>query len=292
MDKPKGNEPSRPARLSWADRKRGQKRGMRRGSVFPVRLTAEQRARLEQLQAETAGPDALGPFLVWAAERAALARVLPARDRAGNTGPRYYPARPGNTPPASSSGITRSMIGAAGAGNTSAAKGRLILDLCAGSGAWSEPYKQAGYRVECVTLPGADVRSYEPPADVWGVLAAPPCDQFSLARNGHDSPRDFAGALEVVTACLRIVAMARPQWWALENPVGLLGRWLGTPRDVWEPYEFGDAWTKRTAIWGDFVLPARGPFVDPCGSAMDRPTAAERAVTPAGFARAFFAANP
>lgn len=168
----------------------------------------------------------------------------------------------------------------------------MILDLCAGSGSWSQPYERAGYNVVHVTLPKADVRDFIPPANVWGVLAAPPCDQFSLARNGHPVERNFFGALEVVLACLRIIALAKPQWWALENPVGLLGRWLGTARDVWEPYEFGDAWTKRTALWGAFALPARGPFVVPTASAMDRPTAAERAITPPGFARAFFEANP
>jgi site-specific DNA-cytosine methylase len=167
---------------------------------------------------------------------------------------------------------------------------RVILDLCAGSGAWSDPYARAGYAVVHVTLPAVDVRQYCPPRRVWGVLAAPPCDQFSLARNGHDSERDFLGPLEV--ACLRVIAFAKPQWWALENPVGLLSRWLGTPRDVWEPYEFGDAWTKRTALWGDFALPERGPFVDPLGSAMDRSTAAARSITPPNFARAFFEANP
>lgn len=156
-----------------------------------------------------------------------------------------------------------------------------------------------------VTLPEGDVRTFVPPRGVWGVLAAPPCDQFSLARNGHRSPRDFARGLEVVSACLRIIQRARPKWWALENPVGLLSRWLGTPRDVWDPCDFGDPWTKRTAIWGDYAIPTRGPFVVPVGGG---PLCAEcdperrktswcsradhRARTPPGFARAFLHANP
>ncbi len=128
------------------------------------------------------------------------------------------------------------------------------MDLCAGSGAWSAPYERAGYRVERVTLPNADVRTYVPPSGVHGILAAPPCTEFSLAKNGRE--RDFAKALEPVTACLRIIALARPAWWALENPGGsLLHRWLGTARDSWQPFEFGDPWTKLTAVWGSFVLP-------------------------------------
>jgi site-specific DNA-cytosine methylase len=147
-----------------------------------------------------------------------------------------------------------------------------------------------------MTLPDWDIRqidTFKLRADhpeVRGILAAPPCTEFSLAKNGQE--RDFAKGLETVCACLRIIACFRPAWWALENPVGYLGRWLGRPRDVFEPHEFGDAWTKRTALWGSFVNPKRGPFVKSTGSAMDRKTAAERAITPPGFARAFFEANP
>jgi hypothetical protein len=180
---------------------------------------------------------------------------------------------------------------------------RLILDLCAGSGSWSEPYKAAGYPVRRVTWPGEDVRTLVPPdVRVWGLLAAPPCTEFSLAKNGQ--PRDFQAGLETVSACLRLVLTCKPVWWALENPVGLLSRWLGRPRFVFDPCDFGDPWTKRTAIWGDFREPTKGPFVQ----AIDGggPICAEcypidprtcdvsdhLAVTPAGFARAFFEANP
>jgi hypothetical protein len=164
----------------------------------------------------------------------------------------------------------------------------VILDLCGGSGAWSRPYLEAGYDVRVVTLPGNDVRAYVPPVGVRGVLAAPPCNEFSLAKRGF---RDFAAGLEVVIACLRVIAMARPVWWALENPgTGALRRWMGCPQDVWQPADFGDPWTKLTAIWGDFNLPKRSP-VKPV-SRMPGKTAAERAVTPPGFARAFFEANP
>ena len=29
---------------------------------------------------------------------------------------------------------------------------KIILDLCGGTGAWSEPYKEAGYDVKVITL--------------------------------------------------------------------------------------------------------------------------------------------
>ncbi len=191
----------------------------------------------------------------------------------------------------------------------------VILDLCGGSGSWSQPYRDAGYDVRLVTLPEHDVRTYVPPAGVRGILAAPPCTEFSPARHGSRSrrpggtiiprPPDHITGMETVNACMRVILQARPVWWALENPVGALGAYLGTPRDTFEPCDFGDPWTKRTALWGEFNLPTRGPFVEPLGGgpfcAVCDPTrrrtswcnnAAHRAVTPAGFARAFFEANP
>lgn len=53
-------------------------------------------------------------------------------------------------------------------------EGKIILDLCGGSGSWSLPYKEAGYDVRNITLPDFDVLTYQPPAHVYGVLAAPP----------------------------------------------------------------------------------------------------------------------
>jgi len=272
-----------------------------------VRVTAEERAALEALRAAVGGPRHLGPWLVWRAfqgENFAAGGHLVRYDRENFTGPPagYDPAPIERVLP----GVQLGYYPAPRLGSTAGVQGRAaapvvpvserrILDLCGGSGAWSAPYRAAGYPVTVVTLPADDVRTWALPDEGpwWGVLAAPPCDQFSVARNGHpELPRDLRAGLEVVGACLRVIYAARPRWWALENPTGLLGRWLGVPGDVFEPCDFGDPWTKRTALWGHFVLPRRGPFVEPRGSAMDRGTAAARAVTPPGFARAFCEANP
>ncbi len=260
-----------------------QRRERRRGEVFSVRLTPDERAELDAARAR-GGPRSVGAWMRWAAlEHARGAAVLPARAQQ-----------------------TELAIAAAVLPGPAPSSGRTILDLCGGSGAWSAPYAAAGYDVELVTLP-RDVRTLavEPDRVIHGVLAAPPCDQFSLARNGHPKPRDIRAGLEVVAACLRIIAAVTPVWWALENPVGLLSAYLGTPRDTWEPCDFGDPWTKRTAIWGDYAIPKRGPFAVPLGGGPlcelcdpeKRKTtwcnvAAHRAVTPPGFARAFFDANP
>lgn len=59
---------------------------------------------------------------------------------------------------------------------------KTILDLCGGTGSWSRPWALKGYDVRVITLPGYDVRTYEPPDDVWGVLAAPMDKEAEYAR--------------------------------------------------------------------------------------------------------------
>lgn len=176
----------------------------------------------------------------------------------------------------------------------------LVLDLCGGSGSWSKPYAEAGYTVRVLDLP-EDVRllrhQYRP-GEVRGILAAPPCTVFSRAGGWvHRTEDEIKLALSVVDACLRAVTIYRPDWWALENPKGTLSKFLGPPALSFDPCDFGDPWTKRTYLWGSFTPPAPNP-IPPAGTLTSLPgmknakTRAARAVTPPGFARAFFTANP
>lgn len=174
-----------------------------------------------------------------------------------------------------------------------------MLDLCGGTGSWSKPYSDAGYDVRLVTLP-ADVRLYERPKErVHGILAAPPCTVF--ASSGARWPRtedDMRQGLSVVDACLRLIVACAPEWWALENPVGRLARFLGKPRMYFNPNDYGDPWTKKTCLWGEFGTPHQTPVEAKefwgwrqLGGKSDR-TKMLRSMTPPGFARAFFEANP
>ena len=141
----------------------------------------------------------------------------------------------------------------------------IILDLCGGTGAWSRPYKDAGYDVRIITLPDHNVLTYKPPDEpVHGILAAPPCTQFSLARTTAKKPRDLRLGMQVVSACLRIIWECRYRhklaFWCLENPRGYLRHFLGVPSLTFHPYEFGDEYSKATDLWGFFKHPKKTPI--------------------------------
>ena len=203
-------------------------------------------------------------------------------------------------------------------------KDKIILDLCGGTGSWSRSYKEAGYDVRLITLPDYDVLTYEPPKNVYGILAAPPCTEFSVLNcKAEARARKPEEGLKIIMACIRIIQQCKPKWWALENPVGYLREYLGKPEMTFQPWEYGDPWTKRTDIWGEFNIPQKSyfswddvpqklplytrpgrgkpnfaylhksaqQFIPQLAWASPQTDADFRAITPPGFAKAFFYAN-
>lgn len=131
---------------------------------------------------------------------------------------------------------------------------KIILHLCADIGSDSKPYRDAGYDVRCI---GKDigVENYHPPENVYGIIANPVCTHFSIAQGFHKKGNHEEG-LKLVLECQRIIAQAKPKFWVIENPAsGRLKDFLGKPRFVYEPWEFGSPWTKSTALWGKFNVP-------------------------------------
>jgi len=174
---------------------------------------------------------------------------------------------------------------------------KMILDLCAGSGAWSRPY-QKDYEVRKIDLP-EDIRLIEHPGNIYGILAAPPCTVF--ANSGARwirTEEEMIQGLSIVDACLRLVAICKPVFWALENPIGKLRKFLGDPTLIFDPCDYGDPYTKKTLLWGEFNIPRKNTVPAVEGSKMhvkyggksDR-TKRERSKTPPGFAKAFHKAN-
>jgi len=186
---------------------------------------------------------------------------------------------------------------------------KVILSLCDYTGIWSKPYKDSGYDVRQIDiLYGDDVRLLKYPGKVHGIIAQPPCTHFAVsgARWWKDKGEEaIIEGLQLVDACLRFVAVCDPEWWVLENPVGRLKDYIGPYQMTFQPHEYAgwadnpeeEAYTKRTCLYGDFTEPVKKDIGNQLGSIMHKipgssKQAQRRSVTPQGFSRAFFHANP
>jgi len=118
---------------------------------------------------------------------------------------------------------------------------------------------------------------------ICGILAAPPCTEFSIAKS--TAPRDLAEGMRIVRACLDLIwhcqIHGRLKFWALENPKGLLVRFLGKPAFKFEQWQFGGT-LEKPKEYEQYVAGFTG---------YKEKRAAIRAITPAGFAEAFYKAN-
>ena len=171
-----------------------------------------------------------------------------------------------------------------------------------------------------ITHPGKDVLNYveykDFIKDIYGILCAPTCTHFSLARTRAKTARDLGGAMILVRSCLNIVEDCRVngglKFWALENPVGYLRQLLGKPPLTFNPSDYGASYTKKTDLWGYYNEPKKAhrklsdEEVAKCSiSNRDLPNLPEnyilpgnfttqqarRSMTDPNFAAAFFKAN-
>ena len=151
---------------------------------------------------------------------------------------------------------------------------KLCIDLCSGLGGFSRAFKDAGWEVVTVdidqkfqpTICGditrltvADIEAVLEQPD-WGdydadcILASPPCERFSLACRTWPKP-GIQKAMDVVGACLELIAEIKPTFWILENPKARLRWFLGTPKGTVRLSDYGAPYLKPTDYWGNIDLP-------------------------------------
>jgi len=196
---------------------------------------------------------------------------------------------------------------------------KLIISLFDYSGNWCRPYKENGYEVIQVDLKhGRDEMKwdYTTFTNVHGILAAPPCTDFATSGNTWWGVKDRDGrtakSILLIAKTLEIIKYCNPAWWVIENPAGRLPSFfpkLGKPI-YFNPCDFGDPYTKRTGLWGDFIFPyplflGRDMSVKPealpknrhsidhfmMGKTEYKTRQEKRSVTPPGFSSAFYEVN-
>ena len=142
---------------------------------------------------------------------------------------------------------------------------KVILHLCADIGSDSYPYQcDDNYRVICIGKSyGVENLTKETllrdfgVTDVHGICYNPVCTDLSRARKGGKA-KDVQSGMFLVNHCLRIIKETNPIFWVIENPAtGALRNILGNPKLIYQPWEYGSPWTKKTALWGCFTIPEK-----------------------------------
>lgn len=197
----------------------------------------------------------------------------------------------------------------------------IILSLFDYSGSWSKPYRESGYEVIQIDIKlGNDILTWDYKSidkdRVYGILAAPPCTHFSVSGNKYWRQKDLSGEtqkmVELTLKTLEIIKYFNPGFWVLENPVGRIDKLIPELKKhrmmIFDPCDFGDPYTKKTILYGEFCPLLIRKYVKPVqkvaghhsidlfligqfGKLPFHKRAEIRSVTPEGFARAFFEAN-
>jgi len=132
---------------------------------------------------------------------------------------------------------------------------KIILHLCADIGSDSRFYQLSDeYKVILIgkKIGVENLTSFE---NVYGIIANPVCTELSTAK-GFGKENDIDKGMILVNHCLRIIKESNPKFWVLENPYnGRLKEIIGEPKNVYQPWQYGSPWTKKTALWGDFNMP-------------------------------------
>lgn len=190
---------------------------------------------------------------------------------------------------------------------------RLILSLYDISEIWSGFYARAGYPLICWDKQYEgdiiseeffkSIAGYED--YVYGIISQTPCTYFAVS-GARWWPRISEEDLSISIALAQMVLVIKQmcpnlKFWVQENPAGRLEQLIPEfklYRKMWfQPWQYGEPYTKYTVLWGKFnsnlkqnpVLPLYGSMMHNVAPGKDRQNI--RSKTPAGFAQAFFEAN-
>lgn len=205
-------------------------------------------------------------------------------------------------------------------GDDSPNRDKIVLSLFDLTGSWSRPWEEAGYQVYRFDIQAdakmGDVNNFSVDffndwfgsfdgQDVYAILAACPCTDFAVSGAKHFAKKDLDGrtaaSIRLIEQTKSVIEYFKPSIWAIENPVGRIEELGSLPkwRLSFDPYHFGDTYTKKTLIWGRFNADLPIAPVDPVeGSKMHKlyggkslKTKNARSETPEGFSYGFFLAN-
>jgi|SRR5438309_2993367 len=137
-----------------------------------------------------------------------------------------------------------------------------VLDMFSGLGGFSQAFKDRGHEVITIDnnpvfnptiLKDINEIQYLPQVDI--ILASPPCECFSISsvykhwKDGKPNP-ETVEALALVGHAILLIQKAKPRFWILENPRGMLRKMLGKPDYEISQCQYGRSIMKPTDLWG------------------------------------------
>jgi len=118
-------------------------------------------------------------------------------------------------------------------------------------------FKECGHDVTTLGLKGTDIvcdiRDFHTTDHYNFMIFHPPCTEFSKANYRLGKFKDRRPDMTIVNACLRIIEESRPDYWILENPVGMLRHIIGMPTLTINYGEFGHYCKKPTDLWSNML---------------------------------------
>lgn len=139
------------------------------------------------------------------------------------------------------------------------------VDLFCGLGGWSSAFKDRGWNVITQDWDGKfnpdickdimDVVPDDLPKHPEIILASPPCNCFSVNTIGKYWKKgrptlEAMKSLGYVGKTLWLIANINPTFWIIENPRGMLVRFLGKPDVTTYFASWGNDNLKPTNLWG------------------------------------------
>jgi hypothetical protein len=209
-------------------------------------------------------------------------------------------------------------------------KEQVCIFLCDRTGNMAKPWAEAGYTCYCVDLQHlvrkakivqqgqgkiiytyGDARYWTPPDNVEIIFVAcfPVCTD--MAGSGAQDYSNAKGrtpkkgipqlmdGLMLFNSCYQVAKWSGAPF-VIENPVGVIPTHFRKPDYYFQPWQFGDLYTKKTALWtgngfimpkAEFIYPPEGTTQKIWLASPGEDRADIRAETPEGFARAVFESN-
>ncbi len=136
----------------------------------------------------------------------------------------------------------------------------LVLDLFSGTGSATQPFVECGkHRVVRVDIAGkpdvrADVSRFHVSGPVQFIWASPPCQGFSVAGipahwKGNRPDRVARMSIRLAQATFRVLAEHPEADWIVENPMGLMRKYVPGLTETVFYCSYGERRKKPTDLW-------------------------------------------